>query len=489
MGRTQHLASGPGSLKTRKAALACFGWFFLGALASGASDPALARETTLRQALGHTYETNPHLASQRAILRAEDEQVPQAKENWFRPTISAGGGAEWENQKSGQTFDAAAFQGNAVPYEVSSITPDFDLSLDFPIFRSGQTLYTIKVAEASIDVGQWNLVATEQDVLAQAASAYGHVILYRALVKISEREVKAYEPLLKMSRDMYQSRTATITDMAQVELELAESRANLANNRGTLETVEAAYEAIVGRTPGDLAPLPRLAPGVSSLEAAEERAMKLDPLIRSAKSTLQKSQHLVSERKTSLLPTVGLSASYQQSWDHYRVLTPPVNPDEAVQTSRVGSVGVMVTVPIYSGGIRYSYIRQSIQEESAARLGLRNTELVQLSSLRGLWQQRFAYEAALKAYDSAMGAAQTAVTGKIREYKNGTTSMQEVLLVQENLYGVLEDRASATYNLFFTEVSLLKSLGVLTAAGFELQVPRYDPEKNRKEVEDQWIGW
>jgi outer membrane protein len=455
----------------------------------GASDPALARETTLREALAHTYETNPHLASQRAMLRAQDEQVPQAKENWFRPTLNATGGAEWENDKSGQVYDAAAVQGNAVAYEVSSLTPDVDLTLEFPIFRSGQTLYTIKVAEASIDVGQWDLVATEQGVLAQAADAYGHVVLYRALVTISEREVKAYEPLLKMSRDMYQSRTATITDMAQVELELAQSRATLASNRGMLETVEAAYEAIVGKLPGDLAPLPRLAPGVSSLEAAEERAMQLDPLIRSAKSSLQKSQHLVTERKTSLLPTIDLSASYQQSWDHYRVLTPPTIPDQGTQNSRVGSVGLMVTVPIYSGGIRYSYIRESIQEESAARLGLRNTELVQLSTLRGLWQQRFAYEAALKNYDSAMGAAQTAVEGKIREYKNGTTSMQEVLLVQENLYGVLEDRASATYNLFFTEVSLLKSLGVLTAAGFELRVPRYDPEKNRKEVEDQWIGW
>src|ERR1700680_2116547 len=53
---------------------------------------------TLTAAFAEAYRTNPQLLAQRALLRATDEQVPQALANW-RPTVAftaqtghAGGG-------------------------------------------------------------------------------------------------------------------------------------------------------------------------------------------------------------------------------------------------------------------------------------------------------------------------------------------------------------------------------------------------------------
>src|SRR5215510_3800822 len=42
---------------------------------------------TLTQALAETYNNNPQLLAQRALLRATDEQVPQALSFW-RPTVA-----------------------------------------------------------------------------------------------------------------------------------------------------------------------------------------------------------------------------------------------------------------------------------------------------------------------------------------------------------------------------------------------------------------
>src|SRR5919201_525646 len=42
---------------------------------------------TLTQALAEAYNTNPQLLAQRALLRATDEQVPQALSFW-RPTVN-----------------------------------------------------------------------------------------------------------------------------------------------------------------------------------------------------------------------------------------------------------------------------------------------------------------------------------------------------------------------------------------------------------------
>jgi hypothetical protein len=51
------------------------------------SAPAGLRAQTLTQALADAYNTNPQLLAQRALLRATDEQVPQALANW-RPTVN-----------------------------------------------------------------------------------------------------------------------------------------------------------------------------------------------------------------------------------------------------------------------------------------------------------------------------------------------------------------------------------------------------------------
>src|SRR6516164_2352063 len=53
-------------------------------LALAATSP---QAQTLTQALAEAYNTNPQLLAQRALLRATDEQVPQALSFW-RPTVN-----------------------------------------------------------------------------------------------------------------------------------------------------------------------------------------------------------------------------------------------------------------------------------------------------------------------------------------------------------------------------------------------------------------
>ena len=54
---------------------------------------------TLQEALSNAYLINPVLSSERARLRATDEQVAVAKSG-LRPNISASGDAAFQNQES-----------------------------------------------------------------------------------------------------------------------------------------------------------------------------------------------------------------------------------------------------------------------------------------------------------------------------------------------------------------------------------------------------
>ena len=449
---------------------------------------AYAGQTTLQDALRHTYETNPYLESQRATQRATDEAVPQAKANWFRPTLSSNGGMCYTYDKSSAAFNSASTGGQQPPYTAKTHTPDAEVSLSLPIFMSGQTKYGIQEAEAEVDVGQWNLVASEQSILSQAATAYAQIVLYEGLVAVAQQELDAYLPLKKMTESMFKSRTSTITDLAQVKSEVAQSKAYLATNKGTLETYRATYFAIIGKEPQDLAPLPTLEIQPATLTEAEELALKQNPLIRSAEYSVHQSQFDIKGKKATLLPTIEATASYSADWartDYNSGGTTGFQKSD----SQDGQVNLVATIPLYSGGVKYSYIRQSIQENIANQRSLKNVIRTQVGTLQGAWHERESQIEVVKAYEDAIGSARTAVTGKIHEFKNGTTSMQEVINAQETLYNVLSQRAQASYNLFITELSILQSLGSLTATGLSLNVPIYNPEDYLEEVRNRWVGW
>src|SRR5215467_11437414 len=109
------------------------------ALCSALFAPGSAGAQTLTQALAEAYNTNPQLLAQRAVLRATDEQVPQALANW-RPTVNFTG-------QVGGTRSAfiAGSTGRATPPGGLGVYSTFyqnslNLQLSQPIYRGGRTV-------------------------------------------------------------------------------------------------------------------------------------------------------------------------------------------------------------------------------------------------------------------------------------------------------------------------------------------------------------
>ena len=86
-----------------------------------AATPASAQ--TLTEAFAYTYNNNPQILAQRALLRSTDEQVPQALANW-RPTVTLTGTAG---------FERAGVAARGTSTQFSSFEPRAaDLSKPYP---------------------------------------------------------------------------------------------------------------------------------------------------------------------------------------------------------------------------------------------------------------------------------------------------------------------------------------------------------------------
>src|SRR5712671_7095858 len=89
-----------------------------------AATPASAQ--TLTEAFAYTYNNNPQILAQRALLRSTDEQVPQALSNW-RPVVTLTGNAGFERLGVASTGTRTVFG--------SFPTRSLDLRITQPIYR------------------------------------------------------------------------------------------------------------------------------------------------------------------------------------------------------------------------------------------------------------------------------------------------------------------------------------------------------------------
>ena len=189
----------------------------------------LASAETLTEALSKAYGSNPQLLSQRAALRATDEEVPQALSNW-RPTVTATGEGSKLRSKS-----------NTSTTERDPRT--LELEVKQPLFRGFRTLAETRRAEANVRAGRAQLTSTEQAVLLGAVRAYMNVVRDLAVLDLNRNNEMRLQRQLQAARDRFRVGEITRTDVAQAEARYSRATADRIQARlAFLEAKETALE-------------------------------------------------------------------------------------------------------------------------------------------------------------------------------------------------------------------------------------------------------
>ncbi|MGX9948569.1 TolC family protein (plasmid) [Bradyrhizobium denitrificans] len=135
---------------------------------------------TLNSALAQAYRNNETLNSERANLRATDEEVPQALSG-YRPRIeaTADAGPRYLNEKGA---DGAQQSSTTAPRSVG-------VTASQSIFNGFQTANRVRAAENQVLAGREALRVMEQTVLVDAATAYMDVLRDAAILELQKRNL------------------------------------------------------------------------------------------------------------------------------------------------------------------------------------------------------------------------------------------------------------------------------------------------------------
>ncbi len=452
-----------------------------------------ARAETLESALVQAYQNNPTLNSQRALVRATDEGVPQALSG-YRPkvTLNASGG-----EQSVSTI-------SRVPSPLSSsapLPPGTSAQTKFPAFyttQSGynspsgygatvtQTLFNgfqtsnrTRQAEQAVLAARATLRVTEQTVLLNAVTAYMNLLRDTAILDLQRRNVEVLQEQLRQTRDRFNVGEVTRTDVAQSESRLASGRSQVLSAEANYKASTATYRQVIGVNPGKLnagTPVDRFSP--HSLPGSVEYATSTHPAVTTAQFNIDVAQLAVKVAEGALLPTLSLQGSYQKSY-----LT-GLNGLESYNASVLGQL----SVPIYQGGAEYSAIRQAKETLGQKRLDLDIARDQVRQSVVQSWGQLDAAKANIDATSSQVQAAEIALNGVREEARVGQRTTLDVLNAQQELVNARVALVTAQRDRVVASYTLLAAVGRLTPPVLGLQVPVYEAEVHYQQVRDSWAG-
>ncbi|MEE4239011.1 MAG: TolC family protein [Anderseniella sp.] len=153
-----------------------------------------------------------------------------------------------------------------------------------------------------------------------------------------------------------------------------------------------------------------------------------------------------------------------------------------------GSIGGVLSIPLYDGGSTYSRIREAKQTASQRRLEVLDARRQVREAVVRSWHLLKAATATIKAAEDAVAAQRIAVEGVREEARVGTRTTLDVLNAANELVFASIALANAKRDRIVAGYQLVASTGRMTAADLRLSVSLYDPQVNYDDVRDKAFG-
>jgi outer membrane protein len=439
---------------------------------------APAQAQTLTQALAEAYNTNPQLLAQRALLRATDEQVPQAVSGW-RPTVNFTG-------QVGGARSSFATTSTLVPTTRMTTFSTFyqnslNLQVTQPVYSGGRTVAQTRQAVNTVQSTRAQTLAIETSVFQAVAQAYLDVVRDQALVEVDRNNVAVLRKQLEATQDRFRVGEVTRTDVAQAESSLAQAIGTLTAADGTLRQSQAEYVRVVGHAPGRLL-LPRERP---TLPVTREEALTLAATanfnVISANFAELAARDNIDVVRGQLLPQISLVGGLS------RLFAPSITLNGSLEQE--ASIAAQMTMPLYEGGAIYSQTRQAQQTVGQRRSQVDDARRSSVQTATDAWETLKAARASIASFAAAVRAAQIALEGTQQEALVGTATTLDVLIQNQQLLTTQQQLIVAEHDAALAEFNLSAAIGRLVAPELHLPVQLYDMERHYKEVRDKWIGF
>ncbi len=421
-----------------------------------------ARAETLADTLVAAYRNSNLLEQNRALLRAADEDVVQARSTLL-PVV---------NFIAGATAGERTTRSRGAPTVTSSSRQiSARIAAEMTLFDFGRGAAGVEAAREQVLALRAGLIGVEQGVLLRAIVAFVEMQTSSQVIGLRQSNLRLIEQELRAARERFELGDSTRTDVAIAEARLAAARSALSAAEGDLAVAREEFRLAVGRYPGRLAPMPSLPRLPASLDAAQATARASHPSITQAQHQVRAAQLQSEIARRQRYGTVAGELSVGVSDGRSGQAGAPGS-----ATTTDLNAGVNWRVPLYTGGRLPSAERQAIARQQGQSFALHQTVAEIQQAVGTNWSRLAVARARLQASDQQIEAARAAFEAVRAEAELGARTTLDVLNAEQELLDAQFARIEAGAALQLASYSLLESTGQLTVGGLNLGIPTYDVE-------------
>ena len=422
-----------------------------GLLFCSVATPSLALDLKEAMELAEQYDTTfqaafaGYLAASEASTQSTSAVLPQVGFNAYYQR------GDTENDRNGVVTKS---ENNSDGYSLNLNQVIFDKTT-FDNLDQGDALVAKAVADLEV---------AKQDTIVRVATAYFDVLTAIDTLETATAERIAIGKQLEQSTERFNVGLSAITDVKEQQASFDVSKANEIIAANDLSNKREALRFIINTPPENLKVadenMPLVIPEPMNIDAWVNKSLQNNFSIISANYSLKAAQSAYDGSKGGHYPSLSLNASYgvnsigERDFGIGTVIPPYDNTDTKVILN--------LDIPIYSGGLTSSTVRQKASERDQAQALLEQERRRTTGLSRSAYLSLEADIANVKARKQAVISTQTSLDATMAGYDAGTRTSVDVLLSQRQLFSAKRDYSVARYTYLSNSLRLKQVAGILT---------------------------
>jgi outer membrane protein len=334
---------------------------------------------------------------------------------------------------------------------------DYSITVAQPVFQM-ENWYDYQTGKTVADKAKADLKAAHLAMMIRVGEGYFKVLKAQDDERFVEREGQAIEQQARLSRRAYEQGIASETEYLETQVAVDSFMANREAAQGVLTAERQNYAAVTGEVIPALAPVsedvPIEMPQPATADEWLAQARAHNAKLLAAEYGVKIADYDHRKAKAGHYPKVQALATYVKTDMHGgQGFTP---------ASELGSIGLELQVPIYSGGYVSASRRQKLYTADKARDMELQQQVYVETAVRNLYTLVTAEMRRVGYRKRAVVTSNNALRATRKSYDDGTRTILDLLQAQNHYYSEQRELAHSRYEYLINTLKLKEAAGTLS---------------------------